>query len=98
MFWVKVVALIFGSEVSRDPEGPGQRQEPGAASAQGQARGVGCEWDTRGVVRQVLELLLLWPQGKEGKGRGGGRRMGREDRRCHIREVGVVRKKQGESG
>lgn len=28
------------------------------------------EWDARGVVRQVLELLLLWPQGGEGVGEG----------------------------
>lgn len=28
------------------------------------------EWDARGVVRQVLELLLLWPQGGEGVGQG----------------------------
>lgn len=28
------------------------------------------ERDARGVVRQVLELLLLWPQGGEGRGVG----------------------------
>lgn len=45
--------------------------------------------NARGVVRQVLELLLLWPQGKEGAGREG---WGRDD---VIQGGLVVRKKNG---
>lgn len=48
------------------------------------------EGNARGVVRQVLELLLLWPQGRKGAGRRGG--LGRDD----VVQGGlVVRKKQG---
>lgn len=74
MFSIKVVALVFGGEVGRHSQGPRQREKPGASGAQRQARWVRRERDARGVVRQVLELLLLWPQGGRGVGDEGERR------------------------
>lgn len=70
VFGIEVVALVFGGQVSRDPQGPRQGQEPRATGAEGQARRVGGQGDSGSVVRQVLELLLLWPQGRRGR-RGG---------------------------
>lgn len=61
---IKVVALVLGGEVRLDPQGPRQGEEPRAAGAEGQAGRVRREGDAGSVVRQVLELLLLWPQGR----------------------------------
>lgn len=68
VFGIKVVALVFGGEVRRDAQGPRQGEEPRASGAEGQARWVRRQGDPGSVVRQVLELLLLWPQGGVGGG------------------------------
>lgn len=67
VFGIKVVALVFGGEVRRDAQGPRQGEEPRASGAEGQARRVRRQGDPGSVVRQVLELLLLWPQGGVGQ-------------------------------
>lgn len=74
VFGIEVVALIFGGQVRRDPQGPRQGEEPRAGGAEGQARWVRRQGDAWSVVRQVLELLLLWPQGGAGEGTTGRRR------------------------
>ncbi|TNN59637.1 hypothetical protein EYF80_030123 [Liparis tanakae] len=77
MFGIEMVALVFGGKVGRDAQGAGQREEPRAPRPQGQAGRVWRQRDAGGVVRQVLELLLLRPRGKEGAGEGG----------CHTRRA-----------